>query len=195
MLTEPIAVTLQVVDVFESLGIPYFIGGSLASAIHGVVRATMDVDLVADMRLEHVAPLVNALGKSFYVDEEMIRAAITHHSSFNIVHLETMFKIDVFLRKGHPFEQAQFERRAKQALTTEPERSVYIASAEDIILAKLEWYRMGGEVSDRQWNDVLNVLKVQKERLDRSYLERWATQLGVADLLQRSWEEAEKVTG
>ena len=195
MLPEPIAVTLVVVDALETLGISYFIGGSLASAVHGVLRATLDADLIADLRLEHAESLTRALGDAFYVDAEAIRDAIRHQSSFNVIHLGTMFKVDVFVLKKRPFDGAQFARRAAQAVATDPERTAYVASAEDTILAKLEWYRIGGGVSERQWRDVLGVLKVQRDRLDYGYLRHWALELGVADLLERAIGETSLQSG
>ena len=186
MLPEPIAVTLLVVNVLDDLGVPYFIDGSLATAVHGVARATMDVDIVADLRTEQAKPLVQALGDAFYADEGMIQAAIRHQSSFNVIHRETMFKVDIFVRGQRPFDQAQFRRRTLYILAQEPERTAYFASPEDNILAKLVWYRQGGEVSDRQWRDVMNVIRVQGARLDLTYLRQWAVRLGVADLLERA---------
>lgn len=189
-LEEPIAVTLLVIDALEAMGVPYLIGGSLASAVHGVMRATMDTDLVADLRPEHADPLARTLSGAFYVDAESIREAIRHHSSFNVIHLGTMFKVDVFVLKQRPFHHVQFERRKRHVISDEPERTVYVATAEDTILAKLDWYRLGGQVSERQWRDTLGVLKVQGDRLDGAYLLHWAAQLGVADLLERAMREA-----
>jgi len=191
MLPEPIAVALLVIEALEALDVPYLIGGSLASAVHGVARATVDTDLVADLRLEHAEPLAQALSDAFYVDAESIRDAVRRRSSFNVIHLETMFKVDVFVRKQRPFDQEQFERRAAQVVATDPERTAYVTSPEDIVLVKLEWFRIGGEVSDRQWRDVLGVLKVQGERVDLMYLRRWAAALGVADLLEKVLTAAE----
>lgn len=192
MLSEPIAVTLLVIDALNRLDVPYLIGGSLASTVHGLVRTTQDADLVADLRPEQATPLVQALGDAFYASFEAIQAAIRQRSSFNLIHLETMFKIDVFVSKQRPFDQAQFERRTIQVVAAEPEQTAYVASAEDTVLAKLEWYRLGGEVSERQWRDILGVLKVQGERLDRAYLQRWAVELGVADLLQQALAAAKR---
>jgi hypothetical protein len=190
MLAEPIAVTMIVADALDALGVPYAIGGSLASAVHGVMRATMDADLVADLPMEHVEPLVRALGDAFYADVEMIRDAIHRHSSFNLIHLETMFKVDIFVAKPRAFDRSQLARRQLHLLSEDPQRPAYIVTAEDIILSKLEWYRMSDCVSDRQWRDVLGVLKVQGDRLDRDYLRRMAVTLEVADLLERAFEEA-----
>jgi hypothetical protein len=188
VLTEPIQVTLQVSGVLESLGIPYFIGGSLATAVHGVARATMDVDMVADIQPSHIQSLLRALGDAFFADEQMIRNAIGQGMSFNLIHKETMFKVDVFPAKDRAYDRAQFERRAAYILAEESDQTAYVASPEDNILSKLEWYRQGGEISDRQWMDVINVLKIQGERIDRAYLAHWAVELGVSDLLARALE-------
>jgi hypothetical protein len=190
MLTEPIAVTTLVTDALETLGVTYAIGGSLASAVHGVMRATMDADLVTDLRLEHVEPLAQALGDAFYADAEMMREAVRHHSSFNVIHLDTMFKVDVFVAKPREFDRSQLARRQSYVLSQDPPRRAYITSAEDIVLAKLEWYHIGGRTSDRQWRDILGVMKVQQSQLDHNYLRRMATTLDVGELLEQALDEA-----
>ena len=186
MLSEPIQVTLKVVITFERLGIPYLIGGSFASAVHGIVRATMDVDLVADIKPSHISSLVALLENEFYIDAEMILDAIQHTSSFNLIHLETMFKVDVFILKQSPFDLNQMQRRISQSVGDSPDDQAYFSTAEDIILAKLEWFRAEGETSERQWRDILGVLDLQSDRLDLEYLKKWAATLGIRDLLQRA---------
>ena len=180
---------MLVTQTLEQLDIRYAVGGSLASSLHGVMRSTLDVDIVADMRLEHIQPLVAALSKDFYADDEMMRSAIEHQSSFNLIHYETAFKVDIFIRKSRAFDQMQLERRRSSVIATDPEQSVYITSPEDTILAKLEWFRMGGEVSDRQWRDILGVLKTREGALDMDYLRKWAGELKVTDLFERALKE------
>jgi hypothetical protein len=190
MLPEPIAVTTKVTSTLEKLNVPYFIGGSLASTLYGMVRTTQDSDIVAKLRPGHVQAFVNALQDEFYVDEEMIAEAVSHKSSFNIIHRESMFKVDVFIPRERAFEKRQFSRARKEILSASPEVRAMVASAEDVLLAKLEWYRMGGKVSERQWRDVLGVLKVQEGSLDLDYLRQMAKELKVDDLFDRAIEEA-----
>jgi hypothetical protein len=187
---EGARITLLVTCALEQIGIPYAVGGSLASSLHGVMRSTLDVDIVTDMRLEHIPALVAALSKDFYADDEMMKDAIQNHSSFNLIHYETAFKVDIFIRKLRAFDQMQLARCKKAVIATDPDQSVYVISPEDTILSKLEWYRMGGEVSDRQWRDVLGVIKTQAEALDLGYLQEWAKELKVADLLERALDQS-----
>ena len=182
---DAIRITLLVTDVFEKMLIPYAVGGSISSSVHGIMRSTMDVDIVADMRLEHISGFVETLSTAFYADNDMIRDAINRHSSFNLIHLATAYKVDVFIPKQRAFDRMQLERRVSTLITAEPERSIYMTSPEDIILSKLEWYRMGGEVSDSQWRDVLGVLKTKAGQLDLEYMRRWAKPLKVEDLLEK----------
>ncbi len=190
MLPEPIQVTLKVISAFDRLGIPYLVGGSLASAVYGVIRATMDADLVAEVKSGHIPNLVELLKGEFYIDPEMIKDAIDQSSSFNIIHLETMFKVDVFILKQRPFELNQMQRRVPQSVGDDPGDRVFFSTAEDIVLAKLEWFRAGGEISERQWRDILGVLAIQMDRLDFTYLEQWANKLDILDLLRKAIEES-----
>ncbi len=182
-------VTLQVCHTFEELGIPYVIGGSLAGAVHGHSRATYDGDIVADVQAAHVPLLLARFQDDFYISEDAIYEAIERRGSFNLIHLGGMFKVDVFVAQDRPFDRAELAR-GRPAVLAEGERgTANVAAAEDVILAKLEWYRLGGESSTRQWEDVLGVLRVQGERLNRDYLAQMSAELGVADLLQRAEAE------
>ncbi len=187
--SQVLAAITPVIEVFEQLGVLYHIGGSVASSIYGILRATIDADLIADLRLEHVRPLVIQLQTDYYIDEDMIRDAIKRRSSFNVIHLDTMLKVDVYIPKFRSFDQEEL-RRAQQEVLLEGTRPFNVASPEGTILNKLEWYRMGGEVSDRQWNDILGVLKVQGTSLDIDYLQKWAANLRVTDLLERALVDA-----
>lgn len=191
MQNEPVEVTLKVTSVFEKLSVPYLIGGSLASTLYGMVRTTQDSDIVAEMQIEHLQQFVSALQDEFYLDDEMIAESIQRNSSFNIIHRETMFKVDVFIPRPRPFLQSQLARAQVQTFNFETKISAKFASPEDTILSKLEWYRMGGEVSDRQWRDILGVLKTRQGELDLDYLRKWAGELKVTDLLERALKEIE----
>ncbi len=190
MQNEPVEVTLKVTSTLEKLAVPYLVGGSLASTLYGMVRSTQDSDIIAEMRLEHLQPFVSALQDEFYIDDEMIAESIQHNSSFNIIHRDTMFKVDVFIPRPRPFLQSQLTRAKRQIFSLETEISAKFASPEDTILSKLEWYRLGGEVSDRQWRDILGVLKMRAGELDLAYMQKWAKELKVEDLLDRALEEA-----
>ena len=166
MQNEPIEVTLKVTGVLERLAVPYLIGGSLASTLYGMVRTTQDSDVITEMHREHIQPFVEALQGEFFIDEEMIADAIQRNSSFNIIHRDTTFKVDVFIPRPRPFQRSQLVRAQRQTFNFETEVSANFASPEDTILSKLEWYRMGGEVSERQWRDILGVLKTRAGELD-----------------------------
>jgi hypothetical protein len=190
MQNEPIEVTLRVTGILEKLGVPYVIGGSLASTLYGMVRTTQDSDIITEMGPEHIDQFVSSLQDEFFIDEEMIADSIQHNSSFNIIHRDTMFKVDIFIPRQRPFQRSQITRAQRQTFELESAMSANFASPEDTILSKLEWYRMGGEVSERQWRDILGVMKTREGELDLNYLHKWAAELKVADLLERALKES-----
>lgn len=188
--TELLAAVARVVSAFDALGVDYLVGGSVASSVFGEPRQTVDADLVARLFGRHAEPLVARLGEAFYADLPTIIQAIRQQGCFNLIHLASMMKVDVFVRWRDPFGQSQLARRQRKSVGESTPLELFFATAEDTVLAKLDWYRKGGEVSDRQWRDLLGVLKVQAGTLDRDYLVHWASELGVADLLSRALDEA-----
>ncbi|HAB18268.1 MAG TPA: hypothetical protein DCE44_17720 [Verrucomicrobiales bacterium] len=167
---EQTQVNLRVVRAFDALSIPYFLGGSMASSVHGIYRATADADFVAGLGPHQAEPLARLLQPDFYADLDAIRKAVASTRSFNIIHLESILKVDVFVARSDPFHLMQMRRRVLQAVSADGQTQFYVASAEDTLLAKLQWYREGGEVSERQWNDVLGVLEAHGPTLAREYL-------------------------
>jgi len=179
-----------VIKAFNELGILYYIGGSFASSAFGIPRTTLDIDLISVLTPLHINPLVEKLKTEYFIDAEMIKDSLNNQTSFNILHLKTMIKIDVFILKDQPYPQKAFERKIKDKLEEHPDSiSVFLCSPEDLILNKLEWYRLGGETSERQWLDVSGIIKVQSNSLDKKYLINWARELGVFDLLEKSFSE------
>jgi hypothetical protein len=179
---DAIGIALQVTSALDVLGVVHTIGGSIASSMAGEPRSTIDVDVVADLKAEHVAGLVAALHEDFYLDETALQRAVAELSSANLIHHETSIKIDLFIAGGTPLDRLQLARRLRVEVDG---RTLHVHPPEDILLQKLRWYRKGGEVSDRQWRDVLGIVRVQGTRLDRAYLTTHATTLGVSDLLER----------
>ena len=157
--------------------------------MYGTVRATMDADLVVDLHAEQIQQFAAHLEPAFYFEPSTILDALQYSRSFNLIHRDTMFKVDIFPMPHQPFENSQMQRRVLQILSDQPEDRAYFTTAEDIILAKLVWYRLGGEISDHQWKDILGVIHVQNDRLDLKYLHLWAYQLNLADLLERAFGE------
>ncbi len=185
--------TGPVVTLFERLDVPYYIGGSVASSAYGIPRSTLDVDLVADFGRDLVEPFVRLLSDAYYLDRDLILRAVDQKTSFNLIHLQTMLKIDVFIKKGSPYDALAFIRRRTERLDeAEGAELFFLAAPEDVLLHKLIWYRMGGGVSDRQWHDVIGILKVQGQSLDFPYMRLWAAELGVSDLLERALDLGHK---
>ena len=191
MFSDPLAVAARVAHAFDAIGIPYWVGGSVATSIHGELRTTQDIDFVAQIHPGQVLPLVRALQGEFYIDAEMIRTALREHASFNIICFETSDKADIFLPKVDARFRTEMSRRWNVCPNPgNPEIGLCVASPEDAILHKLEWYQAGGGFSDRQWRDILGVLKTQGAALEFDYMREWADTLGIRDLLDRALDEA-----
>jgi hypothetical protein len=185
-----IALLTPVLDLFDQLGIPYRVGGSVATSYYGPRRATQDVDLVADIALGQVGALVAGLDPQRYlIDTQSVVDAILHQSSFNIIDLLTMNKIDVFIQKQTA--QAVMEQQRATLVPLLPgTRPMWVTSAEDMLLEKLLWWQMGGGVSRRQWSDIVNLITNHAAQLDTSYLDAAARSLAILPLLQRAYADA-----
>ncbi len=192
-LGDTLAVARSVVGALETLRIEYYLGGSIASSIHGEARLTQDLDFVAQMSVAQIPAFVAHLGERFYADSEMIREAIQLKSSCNVIDFPVGIKADIFFPSIVGFTESEFARKIRAPISSLPDSpEAYICSAEDIVLQKLLWYKMGGGVSDRQWRDVLGVLIYQAGNLDNAYMDRWAREIEVSDLLARAREDAER---
>lgn len=184
---EPFAMAAILAAHLDGLGIRYMIGGSVASAYHGEPRTTLDLDLVIDANEAQVRALAGRIAGDFYVDVEDAVDAVKRSTSFNIIHFETSTKVDLFVAERRPAVREQLDRRHSVQY-----RGVTLSlyAPEDIIVQKLRWYRMGNEVSERQWRDVIGVLRIKRGLLDEAYLDRTAEAFGVRDLLDRARHDA-----
>jgi hypothetical protein len=185
---ENVAVVQEVVAALDRLQVRYAVGGSWASSLLGKPRLTHDADITVDPFPGKETTFCASFGEDYYVSLPMIQDAIRRRSSFNIIHWPSGFKVDLFVRKDRPFEVSVLARRRVHPLSEG--QSLTLVSPEDVILLKLEWYRLGGGTSERQWDDILGVFQVQAGKLDQAYLTHWAADLGVSDLLQRARQES-----
>ncbi len=188
---DAVDVAVRVATAIESVGGSYFVGGSIASSFQGEVRSTNDVDVVVDLPLGRMAEFAAALGPTFEVDVDSLRRAFLEGRSCNVFFLPWLTKVDLFALGSRPFDEMEFSRR-KRVVVREPDVSLVLKTPEDTILRKLLWFRSGGEVSDRQWRDVVGVAAVNAGSLDEAYLDRWAQELDITDLLARAREQAHR---
>lgn len=191
MSLDPIGVALRVAEALDALGVEYLVGGSVAASLTGVSRTTLDVDMVVRLDEGRIDALVNRLGEDFHADPESLRRAVRTHSSSNLIHFESGMKVDLFVARDQRSDHEQMRRRRRLRVATNPDRFLFVSAPEDTIVQKLRWYRMGGEASDRQWSDILGVLRVNRGELDLEYLVRAAGWLEVSDLLERAQRQAD----
>lgn len=188
-LPEPIAVASLVAGAVARMGIEYVIGGSFASSVHGEPRSTNDVDMVVDLGEADVHRFIEAMGTAFYVSRvsrDAALEAIRGGGAFNVIHTPTAVKVDIFVAGADAFDRARLRRRMPVTFSSGTDSAtLFVDTAEHTILRKLEWYRRGGETSERQWRDVVGIVNAQSSRLDHAYLREWAAELGVTDLLER----------
>jgi hypothetical protein len=190
--TEEYLVLKQLTDALDDLKINYAIGGSIASSVYGKVRFTQDADITVAAFADKTEQLYNLLNENFYISKNAMYQAISNHGSFNVIHLESAFKIDIFIQKDDDFHRQLFLRRKKVRLDESIEHLFDIVSAEDIILLKLQWYQSAGCISERQWSDILGVLTVQSRALDMKYLKSSSGKLGLSDILQKAIDQVYK---
>src|ERR1041384_1666381 len=183
---SPVAVALHAARALESCGVRYVVGGSLASSVSGEPRSTLDVDIVVEMSEADVPRVVAALAPGFEVDDGAVTRAVRSHSSVNVFHRPTPIQGDLVVAGGTPLDQEQIDRRQRIQIGDAPGQHLYVYTPEDILLQKLRCFRLGNEVSDRPWRDILGILLVQGQAIDREYLANVAERLGVADLLARA---------
>jgi len=186
---DPLEILKIVISILEKLGIPSMLVGSFASSSYGFARLTQDADLVAKLNPNQIDGFIQAFSREFYLDRGLIEQALANQTSFNIIHFESSFKVDFFVWRPGGYMEAEFSRRVRRQIDPRAELAADVQTAEDALLSKLQWYRQGGEVSESQWRDVIGILKLQEGRLDLDYLQKWAQELGVTDLLLRARQQ------
>lgn len=186
-LPEPIAVATLVAGALSRIGASYVIGGSFASSVHGEPRSTNDIDMVVDLRHLDIDAFIAAIGSDCYVAREAVVEAVGTGGAFNVIHMPTAVKVDIFVAGLDAFDRERLQRRIPVSFSSGSDSvTLFVDRPEDTILRKLESYRRGGESSERQWRDVAGIVNVQSPRLDRAYLREWAVKLDVSDLLERA---------
>ncbi len=184
----PVAM-IPIIEVFECLGIPYYLSGSIACSVYGLPRGAQDIDVVADIQAKQISPLVKHLQGAYTINAQALRDAIAQRNAFSLLHLSSLIKVDVMLPRGTPFDSL-VSQRAQQLSLIEAYQPIWIASPEDVVLMGLEWYRECGATADDQWNDLLGVVKVQAPTLDLTYLCHVALTLNVSGLLEQALIDA-----
>lgn len=187
---DPVSTAVAVAGILDGLGIMHTIGGSIAASVAGEPRSTVDVDVGAAITEAHIPALVAAFTPDFYIDAESLRRAVRTRGTTNLIELATQLKVDLFITGGTPLDEQQLKRRNTVHLGDG--RTICVHPPEDILLQKLRWYREGGESADRQWRDIVSIVRVQGPHQDRDYVRSNAPTLGVTDLMNRAFDHADQ---
>lgn len=179
----PLEHVVQLGAILDRLGVPWVLGGSLASSLMGEPRSTLDIDVAVVLSADDGRLLADAVRSDYYVDDVMIAGAVARGSSFNLIHNRTGMKVDLFALTDDPLDVRQMQRRIEVDIGV---GRVWVGAPDDQVLRKLRWFQAGGEVSDRQWRDVISILRVQGDRIDRAALLGAAGELGLLDLVARA---------
>ncbi|MCL1467790.1 hypothetical protein [Argonema galeatum] len=191
MIEDPIWLAHLLAVILNSLNIPYYVGGSVASSLQGEVRYTEDLDLVVNIQPTQIQPLIDAMAGQFYISEVAVEDAMSGRTlSFNVIHLTTTEKADIFVMRDDEFSRSKMARRQLHIPDGDIDKCFYVCTPEDTVLQKLVWFRMTARESQKQWRDILGVLKLQGERLDFEYLNQWAQALQLTELLAQALREA-----
>jgi hypothetical protein len=191
MIEDPIAIAYKIIDKLNFLNIPYYIGGSVASSLQGEVRFTEDIDLVIYLESSQVEIFIQTFSADFYVSDIAVKDAIRGiSSSFNLIDFQSLEKADIFISRNDDFSISRMNRRQLYIPEDKSERAFYISTPEDTILQKLVWMKISQNESQKQWRDILGVIKIQQERLDLAYLEQWSAYLHVSEQLRQAMQES-----
>ena len=191
MTVSPLELAALVGELLERIDVPWVIGGSVAGSLIGEPRSTLDIDMAIRLTMAQAEPLVRTVEEEFYVSLDMVRSAVEHSSSFNLLHFASAMKVDLFVLGTGELDTRQMDRRQRIQAGEDSPVAVWTTAPDDLVLRKLTWFRAGGEISDRQWRDVVGILTTQGERIDRGSLQKVAEQIGVGDLLAQALRDAE----
>lgn len=186
---SPLEQLHKITTLLDEISVPWVLGGSLASSITGEPRSTMDIDIAVDIRAEQAARLIQATQGDYYISETAVQAAVESKDSFNLIHLATSFKVDVFVLGDGTLDQLQLQQRMSLDVQGQ---TVWITSPEIQVLRKLSWYDLGGRTSERQWRDVQGILRVQSDRLDIEEVRSIAAQINLTELVERALAEHQR---
>ncbi len=189
MANGPFDLVRQMVEILDDLGVPYALGGSMASSLLGEPRSTVDVDMAVRLDETTGDALLERVAATFYVPVEAARQAISDRSSFNLVDTASALKVDLFVVGDGLLDRMQIERRVLIAIPGAA-NGIWVTAPEDQVLRKLDWFRQGASMSDRQWRDVVGILRLHRQAMDLEYLRSSASEVGLTDELDEALRQA-----